>query len=68
MKGCTFIFLVDGRWSKWGSWSQCSKTCGQGTKMKSRRCNNPPQKGNGLKCQGVSRKTKKCIEKQTCGR
>ena len=65
---CTFIFSVDGKWSNWGKWSQCSKTCGQGFKVKSRKCNNPPPKGNGLNCQGKSERINRCIEKPNCGK
>jgi len=57
---------VDGNWSNWGEWSQCSKTCGQGFKVKSRKCNNPSPEGNGLNCQGKSEEIDRCIEKPNC--
>ncbi|XP_060132638.1 hemicentin-1 isoform X1 [Zootoca vivipara] len=43
---------VDGNWSEWGSWEECSKTCGQGNKTRTRTCSNPPAQHGGSPCDG----------------
>ncbi|XP_078348187.1 uncharacterized protein LOC144633234 isoform X3 [Oculina patagonica] len=53
---------VDGAWSEWSSWTQCSKTCGGGIKVRERSCTNPPPKGNGQSCVGEVEETGACSE------
>ncbi|XP_032221484.2 adhesion G protein-coupled receptor B2 isoform X2 [Nematostella vectensis] len=43
---------VDGRWTEWGDWDPCSKTCGAGFKTRKRTCTNPPPSNGGLECSG----------------
>ncbi|XP_077188775.1 hemicentin-1 isoform X2 [Paroedura picta] len=43
---------VEGNWSGWGSWEECSKTCGQGNKTRTRTCSNPPAQHGGRSCDG----------------
>ncbi|XP_068740870.1 A disintegrin and metalloproteinase with thrombospondin motifs adt-1-like isoform X2 [Montipora capricornis] len=59
VKSCT----VDGRWSVWSLWSACSKTCGNGTKTRTRHCSNPPPQHGGKHCKGPSEQTKNCLNK-----
>jgi len=48
---------LDGKWSEWDGWSFCNKFCEINRK---RRCDSPPQKGEGKPCEGPSLETKKC--------
>lgn len=43
---------INGGWSKWGSWSACTKACGVDHRMRKRLCNNPAPKHNGTSCRG----------------
>ncbi|PIK39695.1 hypothetical protein BSL78_23469 [Apostichopus japonicus] len=33
---------IDGAWSDYGDWSDCSQTCDTGVQIRERRCDNPP--------------------------
>ncbi|XP_074539403.1 thrombospondin type-1 domain-containing protein 4 isoform X1 [Halichoeres trimaculatus] len=33
---------IDGVWSVWGEWSECTQTCGVGVSQRSRKCTPPP--------------------------
>ena len=54
---------VNGRWSNWGFYGKCSRTCGRGTKTRRRICNNPPPSKGGLSCRGSSVQTASCNPK-----
>ncbi|KAK6195859.1 hypothetical protein SNE40_001200 [Patella caerulea] len=55
---------VNGGWSEWDvDWSQCSRTCGGGVKIKSRKCNNPSPRFGGLDCVGENTKAELCNQK-----
>lgn len=56
----SLLYLVDGNWSNWGKWSDCSAKCGGGTRKRRRRCNNPKPKKGGKKCSGKNREVEKC--------
>nr|XP_014344645.1 PREDICTED: hemicentin-1 [Latimeria chalumnae] len=43
---------VDGNWSDWGPWEECSRTCGQGNRTRIRTCSNPPAQHSGRPCEG----------------
>lgn len=58
---------VNGGWSDWSAYSECNKTCGGGRKYRYRTCTNPPPSGNGKKCKGKSRQSKKCNRNSCTG-
>ncbi|KAI1891477.1 hypothetical protein AGOR_G00144220 [Albula goreensis] len=43
---------VDGSWSEWTAWEECSRTCGQGNRTRVRTCSNPPAQHGGRPCEG----------------
>ncbi|XP_060078654.1 coadhesin-like [Ylistrum balloti] len=51
---------VDGSWSEWGSWGQCSATCGPGHHTRTRVCNNPKPQHGGQQCSGHHENTGSC--------
>nr|XP_006824190.1 PREDICTED: uncharacterized protein LOC100375643 [Saccoglossus kowalevskii] len=56
------VHQVDGDWSDWGNWSDCSVTCGNdlGVQSRSRTCTNPSPLLGGAECQGDSSETSGC--------
>ncbi|XP_022783430.1 coadhesin-like [Stylophora pistillata] len=57
---------VNGQWGHWSQWSGCSKTCGDGTATRTRKCNNPPPSGGGSSCTGDAKQTKDCSDRLHC--
>ena len=55
------VVPVDGGWSDYGDWSECSKSCGGGERTRSRTCTNPSPADGGAECTGESE------EKEACG-
>ena len=53
-------WLVDGGWSSWDRWSQCTVTCRGGTRKRSRSCTNPPAAHGGKSCSGQHLEIEKC--------
>ncbi|MBN3312119.1 HMCN1 protein, partial [Atractosteus spatula] len=43
---------VDGGWSEWTAWEECSRSCGQGNRTRVRTCSNPPAQHGGRPCEG----------------
>ena len=50
---------VDGGWSSW-SLGPCSKTCGGGTQISTRVCDNPKPSCGGKECEGPNTDSIKC--------
>ena len=46
------FFSVHGNFSEWTSWTDCTKECENGTKMRGRSCDNPPPQHGGAPCEG----------------
>ena len=55
-----FLVLVNGKWSTWGAYTICSKTCGTGIRRRKRSCNNPPPQHGGNNCTGVGEQRHFC--------
>ncbi|XP_078598614.1 cartilage intermediate layer protein 2-like [Branchiostoma floridae x Branchiostoma japonicum] len=51
---------VDGMWSTWLAWSTCSQSCGGGTQVRQRQCNNPAPVGGGKSCVGSAQQSRQC--------
>lgn len=47
-----FLSTVDGNWSTWGGWQECSVTCGGGDKTRNRTCTDPIPQYSGEDCHG----------------
>ena len=43
---------INGKWSVWFPWSDCSVSCGKGTRQRKRVCNNPTPQFGGQSCDG----------------
>ncbi|XP_033759819.1 coadhesin-like [Pecten maximus] len=56
---------IDGNWSSWQNWNDCSTTCGGGIRNRTRNCDNPTPQHNGLDCVGPNSETSGCDE-ATC--
>ncbi|XP_065190216.1 A disintegrin and metalloproteinase with thrombospondin motifs adt-1-like isoform X2 [Sycon ciliatum] len=54
--------LIDGAWTTWSSWSECSKTCGGGRETRHRFCTNPTPKFGGKACQGGGEGSRVCAD------
>ncbi|KAA0714069.1 Properdin Complement factor P [Triplophysa tibetana] len=56
---------VEGGWSEWGNWQQCSVSCEIGIKKRQRTCSNPlPQCG--ATCEGEAEETASCNTEVVC--
>ena len=53
---------VNGSWSSWGEWSNCSDPCNGGTQTRMRGCDNPAPSGGGDGCEGDEKETQACIK------
>ncbi|XP_068599564.1 hemicentin-1 [Brachionichthys hirsutus] len=51
---------VDGNWSDWSVWEECSRTCGQGNRTRIRACSNPPAQHGGRPCEGKAAEVLMC--------
>ncbi|XP_078681175.1 cartilage intermediate layer protein 2-like [Branchiostoma floridae x Branchiostoma belcheri] len=51
---------VDGMWSTWMAWSACSQSCGGGTQVRQRECDNPTPAAGGTSCVGSQQQTRQC--------
>ena len=45
-----FSLTVDGGYGQWSKYSACTKSCGGGSKVRQRECNNPKPENGGKDC------------------
>ncbi|VDI60313.1 Hypothetical predicted protein [Mytilus galloprovincialis] len=57
---------VDGNWSDWSPWSQCSMSCNGGQKTRTRQCNDPMPLCDGAVCGGKNQEYETCNEDIPC--
>ena len=62
------LFLVDGKWGRWGQYSACTKTCGTGTQRRKRKCNNPSPSHGGEHCIGSDNESIICNTNRCSGK
>ncbi|KAK3515309.1 hypothetical protein QTP70_013464 [Hemibagrus guttatus] len=51
---------VNGGWSVWSSWTQCSRDCSSGVRSRKRTCTNPKPKYGGTTCSGPAQEYQEC--------
>lgn len=51
---------MNGGWSQWSTWGECSARCGRGIKKRTRQCNNPVPVNEGQDCKDDS------VDKDDC--
>ena len=59
-----FVLSVDCRWGAWGTWTECTKTCGGGTRQGVRKIEREAKNG-GVPCTGSTKRTVAC-NTQSC--
>ncbi|KAG7225484.1 hypothetical protein INR49_027479 [Caranx melampygus] len=53
---------VDGNWNEWSAWSECSTSCSNGTRQRTRECNGPSYGGS--ECHGSWKEMANCFLKE----
>nr|XP_048286978.1 hemicentin-1 isoform X1 [Myodes glareolus] len=51
---------VDGHWSEWSFWEECTRSCGHGNQTRTRTCSNPSAQHGGQPCEGHAVETIMC--------
>ena len=62
------IISVDGGYSDFGDWSECSAECGGGTQTRTRTCTNPAPENGGADCVEDCSETRECNEQGCSGK
>jgi hypothetical protein len=52
--------IVDGGWTEWNPWRQCSVSCEEGLQSRTRSCTNPSPANAGKQCVGQNFDVKLC--------
>uniref|UniRef100_F1KSM2 Netrin receptor UNC5 n=1 Tax=Ascaris suum TaxID=6253 RepID=F1KSM2_ASCSU len=61
LKLCEVDCVIDGHWSEWSGWSQCSENC---HKFRTRECDSPRPANGGQSCIGRDLDTRNCTRGQ----
>ena len=61
------VYKVDGSWGDYGSWTDCTRTCGGGTSTRRRLCDSPAPLYGGRECTGSEVEEKTCNNQQCPG-
>ena len=48
-----FLLVINGGYTHWSEWSECSASCGDGTRMRFRNCTNPKPMRGGSNCDDI---------------
>ena len=59
------LISVDGNWTAWADWGECSRSCGGGLHSRLRACTNPAPRHGGKDCVGKSDQIRPC-NTQSC--
>ena len=59
--------LVDGNWTSWTPWGNCTLHCGGGEIIRSRECTNPPPDFGGRYCEGNGTEVIPNCNPEECG-
>ncbi|MEQ2168913.1 hypothetical protein GOODEAATRI_019547, partial [Goodea atripinnis] len=51
---------LDGGWSHWSYWTECTKSCGGGIQSRRRHCDSPIPGGDGNYCEGLGTEVRAC--------
>ncbi len=62
------FILVNGGFSEWSEFGNCTRKCGGGNMTRFRKCDNPSPAHGGLDCIGPKRETKACNTKPCPGK
>ena len=57
--------IVDCEWDEFSEWSPCSKTCGEGTQVRTRVISKQESNG-GRPCEGNRRESRNCLAQKEC--
>lgn len=61
---------VDGNYSDWTAWSQCSSSCGSGSRYRTRSCTNPAPSFGGQPCYNIGgdEEVEACLQRDCPGK
>ena len=62
------VSAVDGNWTSWGSWGECSSSCGTGITSRHRTCTAPAPTGLGKDCIGEASSYEVCVKSACPGK